>query len=486
VACNESVLEVANTPPYDAHIPQDVTPWTGECRDVLCDDAGAPLSAITHGPMIGAITDRSVKIWVRSSLEGELLVNVWPTSEPSEAWCSKTVPTVQELDHTAVAILSDLRPATSYTYQISFKPFGEACAASSAERWTFRTLPEAGQPARIRFVVGADVEDGDVPGFADIRATAPDFVLMIGDNVYADADGFVEDYDATFERYQRLYHAVWGGRQFRDLFSRTASFMIWDDHEIMENYWAGKSDLRYAVARNLYDSYQHAHNPAPIREGELYYSFTAADIGFFVLDTRSHRDGNMEEDDVDKTMLGAEQRQAFEEWLADKTHRVHVIVSSVIFSQSTTTGADPWRSFSVERDALLAVLADNLTPNTFIVSGDQHWSAVLKFTHNDLDERYSLYEFQTTPLGSGERDAPNNANENITGLDNKHQVFGVFDIDTRQDPPLLDFTMCAVGRPCEPHTEPPPESIDVDTASLPYTLFFEGGANGFEMLDGQR
>jgi alkaline phosphatase D len=514
VACDDSVLVI---PPYDARIRQDTTPWTSECTAVACsefvdrgtshtdaavqatstDEARQPLcacpikdtrvslSSITHGPVLGAITDKSVKIWVRSSRGGELSVRVWPTSQPSETRCSDPVQAIPNLDNTAVVLLSDLEPATMYAYQVSFRASGEACVVTSAEAWSFRTLPEAGRPSRIRFVVGADVSGADVPGFAEMQLANPDFVLMIGDNAYVDVNGYVsDDYGASFARYQALYQEVWGGRQFRDLFSRIPVFMIWDDHEIMENYWAGKNDLRYAIGRRLYDSYQHYHNPAPTREGELYYAFTAGDVGFFVMDTRSHRDGNMLNDDVDKTMLGAAQRLALEEWLTDKTQRVHVIVSSVIVSPYTTTGADPWRSFSVERDAWLAVLAENATPNTFVVSGDQHWSAVIKLMEGEIAP-YSLYEFQTTPLGSGKREVPQRNDELVMALDNKHRVFGVFDIDTRHDPPLLDFTLCAVGRACEPHMEPAPQAIDHSSTTVPYSLFFQGGARGFELLSEQ-
>jgi alkaline phosphatase D len=186
----------------------------------------------------------------------------------------------------------------------------------------------------------------------------------------------------------------------------------------------------------------------------------------------------MDANDADKSMLGTVQRQAFEEWLTRDDSRVHVIVSSVILSDFTTTGEDPWSSFSNERDALLKVLVEHATANTFVISGDQHWSAVLKLSPGEL-EPYSLYEFQTTPLGSGLRAAPQNIDDQVIGLDNKHRVFGLFDIDTRVDPPRLDFTMCAVSEPCDPHAESGPVSVDVNTAVLPYSMFFEGSDRGF-------
>jgi alkaline phosphatase D len=431
--------------------------------------------------VLGAVSDRSIKVWARSGGKEQLSVRLWPADSEAEARCSAPVPFTKDEDATAVAALEGLEPATAYTYRVELIGEGESCGTAASSAKTFRTLPKAGSPARVRFAVGADVRGSDVPGFAAIAAAKPDFVLMIGDNVYADDDGYVEgDFDASWKRYRKLYQRVWGGSQFRSLFASTPVFMSWDDHEIMENYWKGKDDLRYGVARSLFDSYQANHNPNPIHAGELYYSFRAGDIGFFVLDVRTHRDSNEGKQRVDpaKTMLGTAQRKALEDWLADDANRVRVIVSAVIFSTFRTTGADSWRAFEAERFALLDTIAahgDKAT--TIILSGDQHWSAVLR---NEVGKpaRYTVYEFQTTPLGSGLRAAPEKVDDTVLALDNTHRVFGLFDIDTQSEPPRLDFTLCAVGEPCNPHAEPPPRSIDHHTATVPYSLSFVASDRG--------
>jgi len=440
---------------------------------------------LTHGPLLGAVSDRSIKVWARAGGNEKLTVRLWPADSEAQARCSEPIPFKKDEDRAAVASLVGLEPSTAYVYRVELIAEGESCGTAASSAKTFRTLPKAGSPARVRFAVGADVEGGDVPGFAGIAVTKPDFVLMIGDNVYADADGHVEgDFDATFKRYRKLYQRVWGGPQFRRLFSSTPVFMTWDDHEIMENYWAGKDELRYGVARSLFDSYQANHNPNPIDPGELYYSFQAGNIGFFVLDVRTHRDSNEGKlrTDPTKTMLGAAQRKALQAWLANDSSRVRVIVSPVIFSTVRTTGADSWRAFEAERLALLDAIAAHGEKTTIILSGDQHWSAVLR-NGVGKPERYTVYEFQTTPLGSGLRPAPEKLNDSVLALDNTHRVFGLFDIDTRSDPPRLDFTLCAVGAPCKPHAEPAPRSIDQHTATIPYSISFVASDRGFVLQE---
>jgi len=455
------------------------------CACPVREPAAKAKPSLTHGPVLGAVSDRSIKVWARSGGREKLSVRLWPADSEAEMRCSAPVPFAKDEDGTAVASLEGLEPSTAYVYRLELIGEGESCGTAASSAKTFRTLPKAGSPARVRFAVGADVQGSDIPGFTGIAATKPDFVLMIGDNVYADADGHVAgDFSASWKRYRKLYQKVWGGAQFRQLFSRTPVFMTWDDHEIMENYWKGKDELRYGVARSLFDSYQANHNPNPIHPGELYYSFQAGDIGFFVLDVRTHRDSNegKQRTDPTKTMLGAAQRKALEDWLANDPSRVRVIVSAVIFSTVRTTGADSWRAFEVERLALLAAIAAHGEKATIILSGDQHWSAVLRNTV-DKPARYTVYEFQTTPLGSGLRPAPEKVNDSVLALDNTHRVFGLFDIDTRSDPPRLDFTLCAVGEPCNPHNEPPPRSIDPQTATVPYSLSFVTSDGGFVLQE---
>jgi phosphodiesterase/alkaline phosphatase D-like protein len=474
--------------PYDAAPAQSMR--LGDCpatcgahtdtqRDapVDLDDATVELS---YGPLLGAVSDRSIRVWVRGERAGHFAVRLWPVgmaSAQGAVKCSAPTAIDEAGDFTGVVSIDHLEPSTRYAYRIEVESTRDAtCVVPVTQAHEFRTLSREGEPERVRFVVAADVAGPDIPGFSDIDAVSPDFVLMIGDNVYADGFG------TRFEDYQLRYQNVWGGVQFRTLFAHTPTFMIWDDHEILENYWLGKDDAAYAAARKAYDLYQNSHNPEPLAPGELYYTFRAADIGFFVFDTRTHRSPNTDPDDENKTMLGAAQRQAFEAWLAEDDSRVHVIVSSVLFSKFSTTGKDAWKSFSTERDALLAVIAENETANTFIVSGDQHWSAVLRIAHDALED-YSLYEFQSTPIGSGERPAPEEPDETVIGLDNQQNVFAVFDVDTRADPPTLDFTMCGVNANCSPHTEPAPVTSEVSHTTLPYSLHFRGGPAGFSLIE---
>lgn len=435
-------------------------------------DAAGEGAFVTHGPLLGAVSDTSVKVWIRGEADGEFHVRFWPTSDPSAVRCSELGRTSAATSFTGVVRLAGLAPDTEHSYVVYAGASGEASQAGDVA--TFRTLPPRGSSSQIRFVTAGDVNGANVPGFDDIAAVAPAFVLMLGDNVYA--DGFGE----TREVYEGRYQTVWSGRQFQSLFSRVPVFSMWDDHELVDNYWAGKNDEVYAFARPLFDDYQGRRNPEPRVPGELYFAFDAGEVGFFVLDTRTHRSPNTDPDGPDKSMLGEEQRAALVRWLGDSRRRVHVIVSSVLMSDFSTTGSDSWRSFADEREQILDAVGEAGTENVLVVSGDQHWSAVLRLDRGAPDS-YSVYEFQTTPLAFSERGVPSPVDDTVVALDNTHRVFGVFDVDTRSDPPALVFTLCAVGAECRPGEEPMPDFAAPATV-VPYTVRFEGGAAGFRML----
>jgi alkaline phosphatase D len=399
-------------------------------------------------------------------------VRYWPAGQPGEAQLAHAIELSMDHDFTGSLQLVGLEADSNYEYAVQLEPKNSTCVTtpskSSVRR--FRTLPQTG---RIRFVTAGDVDGSDVPGFGDIAKVNPAFVVMLGDSVYA--DGFGD----TFEAYQKRYWSVWSGKQFEDLFSTVAAFRILDDHEIVDNYWNGKNDAVYRFARSLYDDYQGSMNPEPLVNGELFYTFAAGDVSFFVLDTRTHRSPNDAPDGPNKSMLGAQQKQALKDWLANDHGRVHVIISTVLVSRFSTTGDDSWISFLIERNEILAAIHDMDTPNVMVISGDQHWSAVLR-TDYGTPSAYSIYEFQTTPLAFSERGAPTGPDSTVTALDNTHRVFGVFDLDTRVDPPTVDFTLCAVGAPCSPGQEPLPATRGA-TTNVPYHLQLKGGAHGFHM-----
>ena len=89
---------------------------------------------LTHGPMLGGVTDSSVRVWVRTSDPGEFHV-LYGTGPSTLDQVSQKGETAIEDDNTGFLVLSDLKSDTRYHYQIQVngRPHGLP--------GTFRTLP---------------------------------------------------------------------------------------------------------------------------------------------------------------------------------------------------------------------------------------------------------------------------------------------------------------------------------------------------------
>ena len=394
----------------------------------------SPTLRLTHGPVLGAVSDTGIRIWVRASREARYELAYRPAGGGEEVLASTLLRA--ENDKTGAVALGDLTPATEYTYRVLL---------DGSERYTgtFRTLPPAGRPARIRFALGADIHSSYRPFriFDPLLRASVDFMLSVGDNIYADSPSLVPDLKAAYEG---RYRTNWSDESFRTFMQQVPMFLMWDDHEIINNFWPGRTG-RYANARAAYDEYQGSVNPEPRHAGEIYYTFEAGEADFYVLDTRSHRSRNDMPDGPGKTLLGAAQREDLLAWLSSSQKKFKFIVSSVPFNDWSTTADDSWNgrgnlhgAFLTERTTILDFIRDQAIPGVVLLSGDQHWSGVFKLS---AAEPYPLYEFLPTPLAINNRAAPDDAHPEILFLEDQHRVVGLFDVDTTVSPATLLFRL---------------------------------------------
>lgn len=421
---------------------------------------------LAQGPILGAVAADGVKVWVRADGAATWRVHAWPKGENAQSPPALEVagpPLTAANDFAASVRVSGLAPRSSYAYAVSLRDPSARRDEQVMARGELHTLAPDGEPTRTRVVVGADITgSGPQPIFRQIGETHPDFVLFIGDQVYADGA------EPTRDGYAAFYRRNWNIKYLRPLLQNVPAFMIWDDHEIEDNYWQGKSD-RYAPAREAYELYVHEHNPAGYRSDVLYYTLRSGDVAFFVLDVRSHRSPNRLPDDEHKSMLGAQQKQDLVDWLSCEPAKLKLIVSPVIWSDWAMTRDDAWQAFTTEREDLLGYIAHEGVGDVLFLSGDQHWSAVFRFLRDD----YAFYEFLPTPLSKTRASAPSAQTDEILARDDDNFVFGVVDIDTTLEPATIALTLCALDKPCRPGEEPGPGTrldVEGESENVPFTV----------------
>jgi alkaline phosphatase D len=392
--------------------------------------------ALTHGPLLGAVTDTSIRIWARANRSARLEVEYRPRGE--SAWRrSPSRLLTSTSDFTGVVELTGLSPATTYDYRLLLD--GSVWPGSQA---TFATLPPTAVPGRIRFILSSDMYTISPYWsiFDRIDARRPDFFLMLGDQIAVDVPVHIPP---TRHAYQRKYRVYWSQPTLRRFWQRTPTFLMWDDHEIDDNWFRGKTG-RYLVAKQAYDAYQGSLNPPSLTPGENYYSFRAGPVDFFILDTRTFRSDDDAPDTAAKTMLGAEQKALLKEWLLASRAPFKFIGSSVTVSDFGTASdtqlvtSDTWSSFSTERGEILRFIRDRCIPGVIFLTGDQHWAGVFRL---EGTPPYRFYEFLVTPLTVGQRRRPPIHDPQVLFQYDSSAVYGLFEVNTTVSPPRLRFEL---------------------------------------------
>jgi alkaline phosphatase D len=379
-------------------------------------------------PQLGAVTDTSIRIWQAIKGVATFEVRYRTGTDP---FTSASVVIDGTTGFVGTVELTGLSANTTYDYETWLN-------GTQYETSTFSTLPASGWTGQIRFGFATDYFHIFSPFLTLQQAAAKnfDFMLLIGDLIYEAQDPLI---DNTVAAYTDRYWLTWNESNFTELGKTTPLFMMWDDHEIVDDYYPGHIDPRdvadrYPAARSAYDLYQDPHNPTS--GGLLYYSFSAPGGDFFVLDTRSHRDPNLDIDDANKSMLGDVQRNAMLDYLENSTAPFKFIITSVPFHLAET-GTDRWYSYQTERALILSELEMRGISGVVFISGDSHWSGAFRMTSAG---GYVYYDFVPSPGGTFIRKLPtmnNNPGETQIYASDLYKTFGDFEIDLSGPTPML-------------------------------------------------
>ena len=217
--------------------------------------------------------------------------------------------------------LRSLRPAASVAYS--------ACDSRSCVEGSFRTAPEPADATAVRFVFGGDVAGQNVcrdqqvglPMFRVIDAVDPDFFIALGDMVYADNDCeavgrygneqvplILPGAALSREAFDQRWAYVRSDPDLQALLAQSGYYGVWDDHEVINDFDPDSAGSAFAPGQAAFRHW------SGISDGEMYRRFRwGQHVEMFILDTRSYRSTNGQQDGPGKTLLGVAQR----EWLVD-------------------------------------------------------------------------------------------------------------------------------------------------------------------------
>ncbi len=333
-------------------------------------------TGLSLGYVSGDVTPDGAVVWLRA--EPDSMVSLEYGKDPALRSPAATVPVkvAPDSDYTAKILLGGLEPATAYYYRAAVAGKTPGPIAS------FKTAPATADAAVVRFCFGGDTREGYKPfSIMDaIRAQRPDFFIHLGDTIYADRGAIAYDLADFWAKHR----ANRDDAPSRRLFSETSAYVIWDDHEVRDNYEAGHP-LAPAGQRAFIDYWPLRRDAAEPQR--IYRSFRwGKALEVFLLDTRQYRDHRA------ATMLGSRQNEWLLEGLARSSANFKIIATSVPFYGG---GWDRWEAFSRERAAIVKWLERKKITGVAFISADIHYAAVGR-----VPGRAAMKEIVTGPLAA--------------------------------------------------------------------------------------
>jgi PhoD-like phosphatase len=208
-----------------------------------------------------------------------------------------------ERSNTAIVQIEDLLPATRYRYKLRYAAAGGIGPGLGRIVATGEFTTTAVSPRRLSLVFGSchqPVIEEDLHRWEALALRQDyDLLLLIGDQIYEDY--IWANWD---QRYRSQYRQYWAYRPMRQVLRRTPTYMIFDDHEVKDDWGTNfprtqKDRDRERAALRAYEIFQHSHNPMGLEGGSsaerppgervYHYHFRRGPFAFFMMDVRSNR-----------------------------------------------------------------------------------------------------------------------------------------------------------------------------------------------------
>jgi alkaline phosphatase D len=271
-------------------------------------------STLTHGPMVGAVTESGARIFVRTDATRRVALYLRDEALPAARWLAAVAYPSPDDDFTATLEASGLTPSHAYTYEI------EVDGVLAPRSGRFETAPRTGDGSAFRVVLGSCARLWDQPIFGPIAAASPELFVFLGDNHYANSP----DLESLWWFYRRALEVPQRGALART----TSTLAIWDDHDFVGNNTDRTSPGRDAALRAFGDYWAQPAGGIAGQPG-IFTRVVRGDVDFFLLDDRYQRDPP---GTAGGRILGAMQ----EAWLIDELSRstatFHFLASGSIFS----------------------------------------------------------------------------------------------------------------------------------------------------------
>ncbi|MBI2500418.1 MAG: alkaline phosphatase D family protein, partial [Deltaproteobacteria bacterium] len=207
---------------------------------------------LRRAPIIGLIQEGRLPILVKGREKSKVRIQ-FREADSDKISVTNWYPLKSKNDFTANLWLSEIKPATSYEYQVEFEK------APPTDWKKFRTLPASSQPGKLRFAFSSCLREKYRPHFifGFLKEESLDFMALLGDNIYGDYDGNLNDIDkikkdrtyrekllqegeplpredSVLESFRQKYQRNFD-KHFQEMSAALPIVSTWDDHDFGED-----------------------------------------------------------------------------------------------------------------------------------------------------------------------------------------------------------------------------------------------------------
>jgi choline dehydrogenase-like flavoprotein len=211
-------------------------------------------------------------------------------------------------------------------------------------------------------------------------------LLLVGDQVYADAWAGVAGGAGTPGRFTEVYREAWTSPAFARVLASRPVAMTPDDHEFLDDYGQAQRRERrreFRAARAAWWRYELAAGPAG-RGRHGHHAFQRSGFHVFVCDTRSRRRDRRSLSRDDGALMDERQWRDLADWLQrtrDGRPRPRFIAMASPLCPLLAEGAgapahalrtDAWQRFPASMERLLRLIAEDGSGTLVLLAGDYH------------------------------------------------------------------------------------------------------------------
>jgi cholesterol oxidase len=210
------------------------------------------------------------------------------------------------------------------------------------------------------------------------QARHPERLLLLGDQIYADATAGLLDPIRLDDRYRVPYEELSRMESFRSVTAQIPVSWMLDDHENVDNWEPDLRDSRAdLLQRGVAAYWTHQRKIAP--QATTWYSTGGSGWHLFMADTRTRRELRCEATLATASILGEPQVQALENWLQQCPPQDLKLVASpamllprLVEHLDEPLHLDGWQGYPASLHRLLAFLCEAEIANVCFLSGDAH------------------------------------------------------------------------------------------------------------------